>query len=251
MKNLRMKYRIKSLISMTGLEVRPLRGVPFGVYWELDARRLLDNRSGPVTLFDVGANAGQTALALANAMPNSKIYSFEPVPVTFAKLKRTTAHLAQVECIKLALGDNQGEAVITSDRDGQNTLLSGVRSNESVLTKVSTIDDFCAESHIQHINLLKIDTEGFESFVLKGASEMLANGNVDIVVAECDFNRTPDENPHGNFFEIYSMLTQLGFTIVSLYTDGIDQHGWLWGNMLMMREGLADGIKVLCSPNIR
>jgi hypothetical protein len=150
----------------------------------------------------------------------------------------------------MALGEKPGEAIITSDRNLCNTLVAGVQSNDSAVVKVGTIDDFCADRGIQRVDLLKTDTEGFEAFVLKGASETLAKGNVDFLVAECDFIRRPDQ-PHGDFFEIYAMLAPLGFTMVSFYTGGVDERGWVWGNMLMMREGAAGGLQMTRSPKMR
>jgi hypothetical protein len=48
---------------------------------------------------------GQTAESLGQVLfPNSKIYSFEPVPATFAKLRQNTVDLAQVECVEMAMG---------------------------------------------------------------------------------------------------------------------------------------------------
>ena len=242
-----MKSQIKSLIARAGLDVRLLKHVPFGMRWEHDARALLGNTSGQLTLFDVGANVGQTAEKLVQVFPDSKIYSFEPVPATFKNLRRNTARLPQVECVNMALGDKPGDAVISSDRDGRNTMIGGVPSRGSVVAKVGTLDSFCAERGIKRVDLLKIDTEGFETFVLKGASEMLADGRIDFVLAECEFSHRPDE-PHGDFFEIHGALAPLGFTVVSLYTNGVDQRGWVWGDMLMMRQGVADGLRVVCSP---
>lgn len=242
-----MKQQIQSFIGKAGLDLHRLRSVPFGVRWEHDVRCLL-NTTRRLTLIDVGANVGQTAQRMVRAFPNSTIYSFEPVPATFAKLQQNTAHLTQVECVNAALGDEPGEASMTTDRGGQNTLIAGVSSNGSAIARVRTLDDFCADRDIQRVDLFKIDTEGFETFVLNGASDMLSKGRIDFVVAECDFTRRPDE-PHGDFFEIHAMLAPLGFNMIGLYNGGVDERGWIWGDMLMMREGTAGGIPVVCSPN--
>jgi FkbM family methyltransferase len=232
-----------------GFDVQLRKNIPFGVSWELDAFGLMGHPTKQVTLFDIGANVGQTAQGLVRVFPNSKIYSFEPVPGTFAKMQRNTAGLPQVECVNMAMGAEPGQAVMTSDRDGLNTILTdGVASDSTVAIEVGSVDDFCAARGIQRIDLLKIDTEGFETFVLKGANEMLTKGKVDFVVAECDFVLRPDQ-PHGNFFEMHDMLAPLGFTMASMYTGGVDERGWVWGNMLMMREGVAEGLPVVCSPN--
>jgi FkbM family methyltransferase len=244
----RMKSRIHSVIGKVGFDLHRLRSVPFGIRWEHDVHGLFGNTTRQLTIFDVGANVGQTAQRLVQVFPNSMIYSFEPVPETFANLQRNTAHLTEVECVNVALGEELGEATMTTDRDGQNTLIAGVSSSDSVTARVTTLDDFCADRAIHRVDLLKIDTEGFETFVLKGASEMLSQGSIKFVVAECDFIRRPDE-PHGDFFEIYALLAPLGFNMIGLYTGGVDEHGWVWGDMLMMQEGAAVGMPVVCSPN--
>jgi FkbM family methyltransferase len=244
------RHQLKSLIAKAGVDVKRMCNVPFGVSWEHDTRGLLRRTSRKLTLLDVGANVGQTARSLAEVFPNSKIYSFEPVPTTFAELQHRTARLPQVECIRMALGDEPGEAAMTSDRGQLNTILPGVMSEGSVQVEMGTIDTFCAERGIKRIDLLKMDTEGFEKFVLKGATQMLANGNIDFIVAECDFFRR-DDQPHGDFFELYHTLVPLGYTLVSLYTGGVDQRGFVFGNMLMMRERIVDGLQLTFSPNWR
>ncbi len=241
-----MKRQIKAAAASAGVDVRLRKNAPFGISWEWDVHGLLGGQPDELTIFDIGANVGQTAKSLAEVFPSSKIYSFEPVPETFAKLQNNTARIRNVECINMALGDTAGEAVVTSDRDGRNTLLSGVPSEGSASTKVETVDGFCADRGIQRIDVLKTDTEGFETYVLKGASESLGKGVIDFIVAECDFFRRQGE-PHGDFFEIHDQLAPLGFRVVSFYTGGVDSRGWVWGNVLLMREGAAD-VRLMLSP---
>jgi FkbM family methyltransferase len=255
-----MKSRIHSVVGKVGFDLHRLRSapsgirwehdVPFGVRWENDIRCLMGNTSRHLTLLDVGANVGQTAQRLVWVFPKSTIYSFEPVPATFVKLQRNVAHLTQVECVNMALGEEPGEATMTTDRDGRNTLISGVSSSCSVSAQVATLDSFCADIGIRRVDVLKIDTEGFETFVLNGARTMLSEGHIDFVVAECDFIRRKDE-PHGDFFEIHALLAPLGFQMIGLYNGGVDEHGWVWGDMLMMRDGAAARMPVVGSPNWR
>jgi FkbM family methyltransferase len=208
------------------------------------------DRGTQPTLIDVGANIGQTAQRLVQRFPDAAIYSFEPVPATFAELQYNTVSFAGVECVNVALGDAPGEATITTDRQGQNTLMRGVSSNGKATIRVSTLDAFCAERGIDRIDLLKIDTEGFEMAVLRGSTGMLSNRCVDFVLAECDFIRRYDE-PHGDFFEIHDILAQHEFRVVGFYNGGVDGRGWVWGNVLMMRQGCADHMSVSCSPFTR
>ena len=166
---------------------------------------------------DVGANTGQTALRMAESFPAARIYSFEPVRATFDKLRAITAHVAGVECVNAALGATPGEAMMTTDRNRKNTLVPEVTAGSRANVRVDTVDNFCAERGIDHIDLLKIDTEGYEASVLEGASHLLQQGRVDFVMAECDFVRRPQE-PHGDFFELHRKLDSKGFRVVSFYT---------------------------------
>jgi FkbM family methyltransferase len=226
----------KSALGRLGLQKRST--LPFGTYWEDDVWALSDGRSN-LTCVDVGANIGQTAQKLVTRFPGASIYSFEPVPATFAQLKLNTASFPGIECFNFALGESAGEALITTDRKGQNSLLSGVTSEGKTTVQIRTLDDFCSENRIDHIDLLKIDTEGFETSVLRGGRRMLSEGRIDFVVAECDFIPRPDE-PHGDFFEIHDLLSQGGFRVVGFYNGGVDGRGWVWGDVLMMREGRAN-----------
>ena len=235
------KRRVRSLLRKLDLDLYKSSGIPFGFRWEYDLSYLLGNRDSQLLFIDVGANIGQTALRMKKSFPGARIYSFEPVQETFDKLRQNTAHLPGIECVNSALSDAPGEAMMTTDRNGKNTLASEVISSRRAKVRLDTLDNFCAEREIEHIDLLKIDTEGHETFVLAGASSLFEQGRVDFVLAECDFSRRPQQ-PHGDFFELHQKLDAQGFRIVSFYTGGVDSRGWLWGDVLMVHEGVTDGI---------
>jgi FkbM family methyltransferase len=236
----------KSAAERVGFHLRRRTSVPFGVYWEEDARYLMGRRSHP-TLVDVGANIGQTVQRMLRGFPDATIYSFEPVPASFAELQRNTAEFAGVECVDVALGDAPGQATITTDRGSQNTITKGVSSDLQTTVRVSTVDLFCAERAIDRIDLLKMEVEGFEPAVLRGSEGMLAAGRIDFVLAASDFVRRRDQ-PHADFFEIYEFLAQRGFVVVGFYNGGVDDQGWVWGDILWMRQGCVEPMPVACSP---
>lgn len=243
-----MKRGLHSVLNRLGVDVHRRKNVPFGLGWEQDLRALLGARATGATFIDVGANIGQTAQSLSGVFPEASIVSFEPVPHTFLELQRNTAGLPRVECVNLALGESSGAAVMTADRDGQNTLLEGVSTEGTTTVRVETLDEFSQARGLGQITLLKIDTEGFETAVLRGASGLLAAGRIDFVLAECDFLRRPDE-PHGDFFAIHEQLASHGFRVVAFYSGGVDTDGWVWGDVLMMRPGAVDPLPVACSPH--
>ena len=234
-----MRRGLKNLFARADVHISRLSSVPFGVQWEHDARFLLGNRRNP-TLLDVGANVGQTVKLLASVFHDGRIYSFEPVPSTFAELLKNTAGVAGVECVNEALGAVSGAATITTDRDGQNTLVEEVTSGNTATAtvSVSTVDEFCDARSIERVDLLKIDTEGHEVEVIRGARSMLSAGRIDLVLAECDFRHRPNE-PHGDSSDPQD-LEEHGFAVAGLYSGGVDGSGWVWGDVLMVRDGAAN-----------
>lgn len=241
-----LKQFVKSGFRSLGVHVSTLEAQPFGVNPFFDAAVLCPDAS---VVFDVGANVGQTVDKVRLVMPRAVIYSFEPVPATFKALVAHTSGYTGVETINCALGDCKGQVKITlSDISGQNTLLTSAKPGVAKdAVPVITVDDFAAERGIQRIDLLKIDTEGYESAVLQGAKGMLSRGAIDLILAECEFARNPTE-PHGDFFDIFDRLSAAGMRVAAFYSGGLDGGGWRWGDVLFMRPRER---AVTCSPYSR
>lgn len=151
--------------------------------------------SNEVYVFDVGANQGDYSLAIREIFPNAEIHSFEPHPKTFIDLKECARknnffayNFGIGECnAKLKLYDYAGNEESGSQhasifRDVIESIHKG--SSQSFDVDIITLDAFVKEHRIKLINLLKIDTEGNELNVLKGASECLKNNIIDIIHIE-------------------------------------------------------------------
>jgi FkbM family methyltransferase len=161
--------------------------LPWGVDFALDvARQVPDFRFA--TVFDVGANVGQSALEFSDAFPGAAIWSFEPFTEAFEELARVTADQRNVTCVKLALGSEPGLVTVALDEHNvHNSLLRAVAGSTQgrvETVEVRTLDDFTAEHGIERIDFLKIDTEGFDLEVLRGAERMLRAGAVPFVQVE-------------------------------------------------------------------
>jgi FkbM family methyltransferase len=147
--------------------------------------------------FDVGANIGSYSLSLINHFPDSKIYSFEPNPNTFKKIKKDTLQ-KNIKFHNIGLGSVPGNNIIYDYKNSSGTEHASIYKevfpeiyNDDSIAGISfvseTIDVFCKLNEINKIDFLKIDTEGSEFDVLKGASVMLANNNISII--QFEFNK--------------------------------------------------------------
>jgi len=175
------------------------------------------------TIMDVGANIGQTALNFSKDFPQAKILSFEPFNSTYQELKKNTAHLNNVTCFNLAFS-NKSESIevklFDKEQSVLNSLITDSMNNavnaktETILT--DTIDEFLSKNaEINSIDLLKIDTEGFEIPILEGAKKSLLNKKIKLIYVEVGFSRTNNRNSY--FLDIQNYLEQNNFTFFGFY----------------------------------
>jgi FkbM family methyltransferase len=148
--------------------------------------------SGPITVFDVGANKGQYAsMALKILKPPFELYSFEPQKIAFAVLKTITADV-NFKPFNIGLGSEKKQETLYNQDEGS-VFASVVKTSHDHVAQdrvkketieLSTIDIFCKEHNIKKIDFLKIDVEGYEIEVLTGAKQMIAAGNIPYIQFE-------------------------------------------------------------------
>ena len=153
-------------------------------------------------VFDIGANFGEWTKALLQQMPSSprnekeaRLFLFEPVPSTFEKLCANLIRMDRnglTKAFNLALSNESGKAemVVLSETGGTNSLHFDRHLGEAALNWVqvekTTLVTFCAEQGIDHIHLLKCDTEGHDAKVLQGGKRLFETGRID--VAQFEYN---------------------------------------------------------------
>jgi len=140
------------------------------------------------SIVDVGANIGLFAIRYGRAFPNVPIYSFEPNPIVFQRLVRNLKGNA----IEHAVPINAAVASTNGSRDffvGRATVPGSIYDHSngtikpSFSTETLTIDSFCQNHSIRSIGLLKIDVEGAEMEVLRGARVALEMTK--LIMVEC------------------------------------------------------------------
>lgn len=197
-----------------------LKFYPRGRIWPFDLKRLYELKNiSPRVIVDAGGNVGQTCLYLQKWFPAARIYSLEPVRSTFQTLERNTASHPNILCRNLALGENQGTQVIRLMREsGLNTLtaepaLATEASGASEEITLTTLPQFCEEEGIDRIDILKMDVQGYEIPILRGAEKML--DRVGAIYTEVSLQeKRADMTPWGT---IHDYLRNRGFFYCGLY----------------------------------
>lgn len=234
-----MYLQLKSLFEhATGLRVYR-GGMPWGIDLANDLRRL-GIHAKIRTVFDVGANVGQTALRFRKAFPLAKIHSFEPVTRTFNALQENLASVRGVVTHQLAFGSaNEARAILLASSSDLSSFHNTGWGRSSLTgateqVRVARIDDFCESVAIENVDLLKVDAEGHDLEVLKGAERMFSAGK--IVAALVEVVLCPSENrvPLDDFV---GFLCKFEYSCVGIY----DQAWWgskrlHYGNALFVRD---------------
>ncbi len=150
-------------------------------------RRLL--RAGDVVV-DVGANFGWYATLFAQLVASGRIYAFEPVPDTYARLLENLAlndMTGKVTAVQAAVSDAAGSCPIyTFERGSAYASLStlGEARYRTVEVPKLTLDAWLSSAGVGRVDFLKCDTEGSELMVLKGARGLLASAGAPMIFIE-------------------------------------------------------------------
>ncbi len=143
-------------------------------------------------MFDIGANHGSYTRFLRELAPSARIHAFEPHPATFASLQRRTDGCG-ASLVNMAVSDRSGTMQLYdfADEDGSTQASLGEASvamfdaNTVAWTvETTTLDEYMAQAGLERIDFLKIDTEGFDINVLRGAAGALRRGAIGTIQFE-------------------------------------------------------------------
>lgn len=189
-------------------------------------------------VLDVGANDGRTIFRIQWHLPSPRIHAFEPVSATFDTLSERTGEFANVTCHRLGMGAEPGEATIyLTERSVLNSLypqwgaLHGYHDGGSPQTEqvsIETLDRFVDANGIDRVQFLKVDAEGHDLEVLKGADECLRDGRIDIIQVEAGFGVPGRQQPTLTQFQEY--LTGFGYYLHGIYNQCCSTLAQLTGN---------------------
>jgi FkbM family methyltransferase len=198
------------------------------------------------TVLDVGANTGQMQRVFAQFFPQAVIHSLEPDPTAFAALSKAAFGNPRLKCHNLALGEQAGtlelnlnSASVTNSFLGpaaasQDMFYGGMMTLQATTpVQVSTLPEFCAAQGIAHIGLLKLDTQGFEDRILRGAKDWLSPVRAPAVLLEALF--APIYENQAAFDEVYALLRARGYKLHSIHDiESRQPQGWLFADALFV-----------------
>lgn len=195
-------------------------------------------------VLDVGANVGQFAQLLRNPVGfKGPIISFEPVSSSFALLSSLAESDHNWSVFQSALGSTSGASTINVTAASEFSSLltpkignvfpewSHVERREAV--SVSRLDDFLCANHINPRRAyLKIDTQGFDLEVLKGAPITL--NAVEAIQIELSMRPLYDGAP--SYFQVLSELSGMGFAISTMFPINLTNMMAIEMDCILVRE---------------
>ena len=152
-----------------------------GQYEPYESELLIKNIKGGDIVIDVGANIGYYTLLFAKKVgENGKVYAFEPDPVSFTILEKNIKDnkFRNIEAFNIALSDKREslQLFISAENLGDHRLFDDHKVKRKKTTvKANTLDLFFKGEKFKKnkISLIKIDTQGYEPFVIKGAQQLI------------------------------------------------------------------------------
>jgi FkbM family methyltransferase len=188
------------------------------------ARHLPAN--GPAVFFDVGANVGRYASqVIARLAKRVRLYCFEPSERAFEVLAQNLGGHEDVQLFDFGFGDK--EELVTLHSDYQTSGLAsvyerrldhfGIRMGHAEQIRLRTLDHFCKDEAVEHINFLKLDVEGHELKVLDGAQGLIDANGIDFIQFEfggCNIDSR-------TYFQDFFYLLHQRYKIHRLLRDGL------------------------------
>lgn len=170
--------------------------VDHNVYFYLESKGFENFKSlvkEGYNIIDIGANIGSTSIELAKQSKGCKVFAYEPVEETHLKLcHNVELNPYNVTPIRKGIGNEKCEVSISkpvTSNPGMNRILSSFeKSYASEKIIVSTLDSEVEELNLKHVDLIKIDVEGYEMYALLGAKKTLERYKPTILLELVDKN---------------------------------------------------------------
>ena len=194
------------------------RGIYVGSF-EKETLLFFKNSIKPnMTIFDIGANVGLFSLTASAVLKNSgQIYAFEPAEEVYSDFQKNIAlnNFQNIQLIQTGVSEKSGEITFNICEDNAYNSINS-KPMRKVIRKITipttTIDDFCKQEKIHQIDIIKVDTEGAEYFILKGGKNILSKDNAPILFLEYNTQILKEVE----LSDIRNLLKDFGYSLYEL-----------------------------------
>jgi len=231
---------IKKIFTFVGLDIRFKKNVNFDTIYKKYIKK------NPI-IIDVGANEGQSIRRFNLIFNNSTIHSFEPIKNCFNQMVKDYPYK---EFIKnnYALSDKNTEKNFFINKHSYTSSFSKInkkydqlhnkdKTKDNLKVKTMTLDTYINLNRIKKIDILKIDTQGHELHVLKGAKNVLKKSIISFIEVEiilCDYYEEKI-----NLYELDCIMQENNFNLFNLQGFDYDKNGQIkWFDMLYINRNL-------------
>ena len=198
-------------------------------------------------VFDVGAHKGESIINFNKYFVVNKILSFEPSKKNFRSLEKIAKKFPNVEIFNFACGCKNEKSILNFSLESSSSTLNKVNENSKYFKlkkklfyglnkkklfteeqiQIRKLDNFLTENKITDIDLLKIDTEGYEFEVIKGLSSQIQNIRViyfehhydDMVKKNYTFTEINDYLKKRNFIQKFKLKMPFRKTFEYIYLN--------------------------------
>ena len=200
------------------------KGVNPGHYFKLNSPWI--RQAGIRTVLDIGAHRGEFSSAIRVLLPQAQVYAFEPLPECSGELARRFGAGGSFQAFPVAIGATHDRITMwrNSYAKSSSVLPMADLHKDSfpwsagtmpITVEMRALDEYLDQLKLEEKVLLKIDVQGYEEQVLKGATELLKR--VAYVLLEVSFQ--PLYEGQGAFAEIHAFLQSTGFS----YSGNLEQ----------------------------
>ena len=223
-----MKKFLQLLVSLFGYNIIKSSNF-YKINRTLDqAIKSIIKKKNPI-IFDVGAHEGESIDRFKNLFQNPIIHSFEPQSKIFEKLMNKKKNDKDLVLNNFALGSKEGnqEIFVNSNTaassylniDNKDKFFKSLKTIKKEQTRIDTFDNYFNKIKVNYIDLVKIDVQGYEEKVLKGALESL--DKVQLIEIEIVFVNLYEK--HSSFYQIESILKKYNFELYSLSSISLNK----------------------------
>jgi len=221
---------------------------------------------GGKTIFDIGANNGQSIERFKKIFNKYYIYSFEPNPYLLSELKKNYLYDKNIMLFNVGLSNNRStqnfyiykydqiSSFIRLDKKSKFFLNRSIgfdkkKFEKIIKVKLNKLDNFAKKYNINNIDILKIDTQGLEDKVLEGSKKLLKNNIIKVIELELILGFAYERTL--TFFDIEKFLNKYKYKLICIESaSNIISYSEYATNLIYVNHKIYNKIKKMHYKNI-